>query len=373
MIAVDAPRWPAPLGGAALRARPRADALAGDCFHLAGLVGAGVALVDALDELASDARRRSHRTLWRGIGARVAGGAPLSIALADAPGAFDAELVALCRAGEADGSLHDALGAIEAALAARHELGRRARTALAYPAFAALVLGSTVAFLFGEVVPALDASGFAAGAAGDGAAPPWHARLLRAVAATVGVGGPPAALALGTLWAGWAAVRSASPAAALAGDRLALALSPAARLRATIESARFAGALARLHRAGEPLPDALGIALGGITRPALRGDLEAVRGRVAAGAGLGAALGDAPRVPRTLARFARAGESSGALPEALERAADALERDARTALERLERLVGPVLLSAVGAVLAWIVVSIVLPVYDAAIGAGLAS
>ena len=364
------------VASSARRHRAPPDALAAGCFHLAGLVGAGVPLVDALDEIAASEPRRARRALWHALGARVAGGAPLSVALGDAPRCFDAELVALCRAGEADGTLAEALGAMEATLAARADFVRRSRTALAYPAFAGLVLAATVLFLFGEVVPALDGAGFGpaggtTGAAGAGA--PWHARLLRAVAGAVSAWGIPIALAGAALWCGVRTACAVSPGVALRVDRLALRALPAARLRATLETARLAGTLARLHGRGAALPDALALAGTGLTRPALRGDVDAVRRRVVAGTSLGAALGDARHVPSTLARFARAGESAGALPAALERAAHVLERDALTALERAERLAGPALLCAVGAVLTWIVVSIVLPVYDAAIGAGLAS
>ena len=365
--------------GAAVAPAPRVrmplDALAAGCFHLAGLVGAGVPLVDALDELAAAEPRRARRALWLGLGARVAGGAPLSVALAEAPRHFDAELVALVRAGEADGALADALAEVEAALAARHEFRRRARTALAYPAFAGLVLAGTLLFLFGEVVPALDGAGFGAGsgAGATGVAAPWHARLLRAVASAASAWGPVAAVAAALAWLALRALVATSPAAALAWDRFALAALPGARLRATLETARLAGTLARLQRRDASLPDALALATGGVSRPALAAELDAVRRRVVAGASFGAALADARHVPSTLARFARAGEAAGALPAALERAARVLERDARTALERVERLAGPALLCAVGAVLTWIVVSIVLPVYDAAIGAGLAS
>ena len=368
-------------GASAHRVRMPLDALAAGCFHLAGLVGAGVPLVDALDELAAAEPRRARRALWLGLGARVAGGAPLSVALAEAPRHFDAELVALVRAGEADGALADALAEVEAALAARHELRCRARTALAYPAFAGLVLAGTLLFLFGEVVPALDGAGFGpgtgagagAGAGASGGGAPWHARLLRAVAAVVSAWGLVAASGAALAWLGLRALVAASSAAAVAWDRVALAALPGARLRATLETARLAGTLARLQRRGASLPDALELATGGVSRPALAAELDAVRRRVVAGASFGAALADARHVPATLARFARAGEAAGALPAALERAARVLERDARTALERAERLAGPALLCAVGAVLTWIVVSIVLPVYDAAIGAGLAS
>ena len=374
--------------GAAVAPAPRVrmplDALAAGCFHLAGLVGAGVPLVDALDELAAAEPRRARRALWLGLGSRVAGGAPLSVALAEAPRQFDAELVALVRAGEADGALADALAEVEAALAARHEFRRRSRTALAYPAFAGLVLAGTLLFLFGEVVPALDGAGFGpgggpGGGAGAGATggagndAPWHARSLRAVAAVVSAWGLVAAVAAALAWLALRALVATSPAAAMAWDRFALAALPGARLRATLETARLAGTLARLQRRDASLPDALALATGGVSRPALAAELDAVRRRVVAGASFGAALADARHVPSTLARFARAGEAAGALPAALERAARVLERDARTALERAERLAGPALLCAVGAVLTWIVVSIVLPVYDAAIGAGLAS
>ncbi len=342
-------------------------ALGAGCFHLAGLVGAGVSLVEALEHLGAGETNRRRRALWSALADRVAGGAPLSAALAEAPGWFDAEMVGLCRAGEAEGTLAAALGAMERSFAARDEFRRRARTALTYPLFAAATLGITLVFLFGHVVPALTEDGFGA----SSRAQAWHAHLLLGTASAVRTGGVPTlVVGAATVLLMRIAARRQGP-TSIALDGVALRALPGGRLAALLESARFARTVARLERREAALPEALAIATEAVGRPALRAELHAVRARVVGGTAFAAALGDARHVPRALARYASAGEASGGLPDALERAAHALEHDARTALERIERLVGPALLCAVGLVLLWIVVSIVLPVYDAAIGAGL--
>ena len=302
-----------------------------------------------------------------GVADRVARGAPLSVALADAPGCFDSEMVGLCRAGEAEGELAAALAAMERSFAARDEFRRRARTALTYPLFAAATLGATLVFLFGS----------------RGARP--RRRRFRSPVRRAGLARPTAAPdCLGGADGRCAGAGHRCGAGARASNRgtrrrcrrrrsrrRGVAGAARGRLAGLLETARFARTVARLERRDASLPGSLGIAAGAVGRPALRAALVAVRARVIGGAGFGAALRDARHVPPVLARYATAGEASGALPDALERAAHALEHDARTALERIERLVGPALLCVVGLVLLWIVASIVLPVYDAAIGAGL--
>ena len=67
----------------------------------------------------------------------------------------------------------------------------------------------------------------------------------------------------------------------------------------------------------------------------------------------------------------RVGESTGALDVALRNVGYFYERDVREAVGRLQTLIGPVFTLVLGALLFWIIVAVLGPIYDVITGAGL--
>ncbi len=98
-----------------------------------------------------------------------------------------------------------------------------------------------------------------------------------------------------------------------------------------------------LLRAGMPLVEALGALLEQTTKPRLQGVIYEVRDKVNAGATLGDALGEHPRVFSSLyVNMVRAGEVSGTLEGVLLRLADMLEHQAKLRSQILSSMAYPV-------------------------------
>lgn len=91
---------------------------------------------------------------------------------------------------------------------------------------------------------------------------------------------------------------------------------------------------------------------------------------VIAGGRLSQALADQGLVTPVALRLLRAGEMSGQLPAMLERAADFLDREATRRTELLSRLLGPLLMLALGTIIGLIVVMLYLPIFQLAEGLG---
>ena len=341
----------------AVPARLSDEALALACHRLAGLLGCGGALAAALHAIATDAPDRRERAAWHELGERVAAGAPLSSALAAQPATFGIDMVARVRAAEADGSLGAAFEDLERLAVQRGEHRSRLRAALAYPLLAAVTLSLAMGFLLVRIVPLLvDGVG-----AGLPAVPAWHAQPLlqasRWLSHPAGVGA-----AVGSVVTGGALFwYLASTGRGIGG---------AGRIGAAFELSRIAGTLSRLHAAGLPLDEALDIAARGCAGSRRREGLLSARRRLVGGASLSDALSGAQAVPALFVRFVAAGESAGTLDAALSRVADHHEREARRRLASAEALTGPVVLAVFGAVLLWVIVSVLLPVYERALGAG---
>jgi len=65
-----------------------------------------------------------------------------------------------------------------------------------------------------------------------------------------------------------------------------------------------------------------------------------------------------------------AGERAGVLNEALRQCAEQMQSNARYSLDRIERLIGPVMLCLLGALMLWVVIAVLGPIYDAVDQAG---
>jgi type II secretory pathway component PulF len=106
---------------------------------------------------------------------------------------------------------------------------------------------------------------------------------------------------------------------------------------------------------------------------ALQHQLVQVRQQILTGSGFAEALAKARWVPSTLIRLVAAGESAGALEQALMQASEQLHMSASHSVDRIESLINPVLLGIIGGCMLWVVISVVLPVYDAVMAVGVTS
>jgi len=348
-------------GGRGRRTGYTAGTLSQPLFHLRHLLAAGVPLTDALTDVAALEPRGARRALWSGAAERVDAGAGLARAFVAFPREFDATALALVRAGEASGRLVILLGELEAHLRWRHELAARLRTATLYPAFATLLLLGVVGFLLGHVVPLL-----ADFLAANGAPLAWHGKLLLDLGEIVGRHGAALAVSIAVMFMLFLFAPRFGEAGHLVHDATILRVWRTGPLVAALATARWARATALLYRAGVPLDEALAIAEGTLGNRVLERELAEARRAVLAGLALGAALAECRSVPPTFARLVRAGEAAGALGDALDQGAAQLRQSSAHTIARLEALTGPALLCITGALLLWIVVSVLSPLYAGA-------
>ncbi|OZB16919.1 MAG: hypothetical protein B7X58_04755 [Marinobacter sp. 34-60-7] len=127
---------------------------------------------------------------------------------------------------------------------------------------------------------------------------------------------------------------------------------------------RFASTLSILVGGGVPILPALQGAADALANTALRRDVADAITRVREGASLARALGVHRRFPPILLQLIHSGESTGRLPEMLDRAA----RGEASALERrillLTTLLEPALILVMGLIVALIVVAVLLPIIE---------
>ncbi|AVR87562.1 Type II secretory pathway, component PulF [Thauera aromatica K172] len=150
------------------------------CFHLEQLLSAGIPPFDSLAALRDASPHPRTRAMVCALLAAVERGKPLSDAAAALPGAFSPVAVGLLRAGEAAGTLPQAVRDIGTALARDDELAAHARRIAIYPAIVGGILLLAVVVALTELVPELEKL-----ARSTGQALPLQTRILVALSHAV--------------------------------------------------------------------------------------------------------------------------------------------------------------------------------------------
>jgi general secretion pathway protein F len=135
-------------------------------------------------------------------------------------------------------------------------------------------------------------------------------------------------------------------------------------------TARFARTTATLLRSGVPLLTTLEIVQGLLENRYLQQALEVVREKVTGGAGLSEPLRDAGVFPAMLPQMAAVGERSGELEGMLVKVAEIYEHQVQTRLNGLMALLEPLMILLMGSVVGFIVLAVLLPIFQASQGMG---
>lgn len=327
--------------------------------ELATLLAAGMTVVEAVDTLGAKARENDVTPL-RLLLARLNEGKPLSDALQSSEGSIPPILVAAVRASETSGQVNQALRDYLRYDGMVRALIRKTVSSAIYPA---VVVGFGLLItllLLGYVVPRF------AGLYGDnlqGASIPTKALLalattLREHGAWIALGMAATVVALvfsvltGALW------RRVFP--------WLIKIGTVHRLVRMFTLARLYRGLEFLVRGGYSVPEALSLAIPLAQQGGLGTALEQARSRVINGKLLSESFAAEGLTDIVSERLLAVGERSGQLVTVL----DALGALYSTALEdkidRLSRIIEPLLLMLVGAIVGLIVLLMYMPVFDLA-------
>lgn len=347
-------------GQAAGRGRaPSRQDLALFTRRLADLASAGLPLDRVLQVVADQSESGVLKRISEEALGDVRGGMPISQALAKHPKYFNSVFTQTLRAGEASGQF----GEVASRLAdtQEKEVTRRGQvvSALVYPCVLASTSLGVIVFLITFVLPRL--SGVFAEMGDD---LPMTTRALLGSSAFVTQYWP---ILLILMAGGIIGLRAwfATNSGAEARDRFLLTapiIGPVVQ-KATVS--RFARVLGTLVYGGVPILEALEIAgLSASNRVFLKG-AQAVEAEVRAGRSIAEAMRDAGGFPPVLTHMVGVGEEIGDLPKMLGRVADSLDFEVDTGIRRLVALVEPTIVLSMGTVVGFVVLSVLLPIYQA--------
>lgn len=336
---------------------PRAEII-NFCFHLEHLTRAGIPLLDALKDLHDSLEHPDFRKVVGLLAESIEGGQTLSHAMAAHPAAFDEVTANLIRAGEVSGRLPEVLASLAESLRWEDELASHTKKLMLYPAFVTLIVLSATVFLMISLVPQL--KGFV-GTMGHTL--PLHARLLFAISDLIVAHWPllplPPIAALGL---GFAV--HANPSAHTWMDRWKLRLPLFGEIIQKIVLSRFASIFAMLYASGIPVLESLRTTQSIVGNAAVREALEQAEQAIREGRQIAAAFRETGIFPPLVVRMLHIGENTGGLDSALRNVSYFYNRDVRSAVAKAEALVEPLLTLVTGALLSWVMLSVLGPLYD---------
>ena len=326
--------------------------------QLATLLAAGQPLDRALSILLEVPEAEEARKVVGRIREIVRGGAPLSVALEQQHGLFPRLYVNLVRAGESGGGLDDALRRIADYLERSRELRSRVINALIYPVIMIGLVLVSLTFLLVAVVPTFEElfASMDSDVAWYTLAVLWTSQVLRGFWWLI--------LLVLVLAGWWLNSKWADPAWRLRLDARLLASKLVGPLVARLDTARLARTLGTLVGNGVPLLTALNLAGNVLSNRVLAAALEEAAAEVKSGSGLGYALGRQKLFPRLAVQMIQVGEESGEMDTLLMKVADTYDLETRNAIDRLVSLLVPAITLGMAALIAVIILSVLMPIYD---------
>jgi type II secretory pathway component PulF len=325
--------------------------------EMAALLGASIPIPQALESLGEEEEMPALKEVVLGISESVRKGVALSAALEEHPRLFNKLYVSMVRVGEEAGVLPKVMADLANLLEHEDEVRGEVLAAVSYPAF---VLGFgliTVAVLLTVVMPRVFSM-----FEGMLQLLPLPTLILLRLSAIFQRHWPWILTALAGVTVGlrW---YFRSPAGAFLWDRWKLKLPVMGGVFRAAALGRFARTLGTLVKSGVSLLPALKIVENTIGNQALASLIARVSEETRGGDSLATPLRKLGIFPRTVIQMIDVGEETGKLDEMLLKVADIEERHMRAHTKTLISLLGPALILVVGALVGFMVIALLLPIF----------
>lgn len=329
------------------------------CFHLEQLARAGVPILDGLTDLRDSIEHPRFREVIAVLIENIEGGQTLSQAMSIHTDVFSQVFVNLVRAGESSGQLPEVLVSLTESLKWEDELASHTKKLLIYPAFVATVVLAATFFLMIYMVPQLKLF-----VKNMGQVLPLQTQVLFFVSDLLVNFWYLFLLAPIIAFAVVQFLIRTDPMARLRLDGLKLRLPVLGPILKKIILSRFANTFAMLYASGIPILESIRTTQDIVGNRVVRQALQRVEQSIREGRNVAAAFHDVGLFPPLIVRMLRVGENTGGLDKALLNVSYFYTRDVKESVSKAQALIEPMLTLFMGALLGWIMLSVLGPIYD---------
>lgn len=328
--------------------------------QLASLLKGGVPLFQALSIITNQLEVEKEREVVGFLRDQVRGGSSLSEALKAYPGIFDRLFVYSVQAGEKAGALDSVLDYQADLLENRATVRGEIRTALTYPAIMAVVGSAVLLFLIGYVVPMVmkifDRMNQKL---------PLATRMLLDLTNFVNSYLLVVAVLSALLIAALVQWVRKNPRGKAAWDTFLLKVPVYGQLYQMIMISRFAKIMSTLLKSGVHMLQSLVVVGSTIQNSVIAGAVSKMAEMVERGADLSLALRQSEvAFPGYVADMVTVGETSGNIEGMLDTVSRYYDTRAKQRIATLTAMVEPLIIVIMGVIIAFILVSIMLPLFE---------
>lgn len=327
---------------------------------LSAMLGAGLAVVPALEMLRDQAESKSLKNLLSEIVNDVNAGIPISTSLAKYPETFDSIYINLIKAGESSGSLDGFLKKICSNMEKRIKIVKQLKSALTYPVIlltvAVLVIGVMLTF----VVPV-----FAEMYAGSGATLPAPTQIIMSISTFIrSFAFLLIIIILVSVYVffKWRMGTNINFKSLVHKNLLKLPVFGELISNSTI--ARFSNVLSNLVSSGVSLLEALEIAKESISNEYIKEGVEILKRNIFSGKSFEEVLKNDPRFPATFKSFVSVGERTGKLNDMLLSISTFYEDEFDGSVDKLSQLLEPVMILFLGVTIGFILIAMYMPIFN---------
>jgi general secretion pathway protein F len=339
--------------------------------QLAILLRAGMPLLFSLEALTEQLREGTEgRFNWSGrkdaflanvmedIAISVDSGSSLAASLSKHPEIFPDYYVGMIAAGEESGNLEQVLLHLADMLEKRLNTSAKVKSALAYPAVMVVVAGGVVGFLLGFVVPDITRIFVE-----NNQPLPWPTHLLISISSFVKTFAPLMIVLTGVaLFAAVAAYKTKQ--GRLLADRWKLKMPLFGSLLLKLEIARMSRMLGIMLASGIPILNALQIVKKVVHNSLIADSIDRIRDVIGKGDTIANAVKKTRLFPPIISHILSTGQASGDIETSLLSIADMYDNEIEITAKTLTTLLEPAILLVMGVVVAFIVLAVLLPIFQ---------
>lgn len=329
------------------------------CFHLEQISRAGIPILDGIRDLRDSTDNTRFRDILTALLEDMEGGKLMSQAMAAHPAVFDTLMISLVKTGEHTGLMREVFASLGDTLKRQDELAAQTQRLLIYPGMVLGLVGVIIVLLLLFLVPQIVQL-----MQGMGLALPIQTRVLLWLSQMLKIIWPlllivPVVAGMTGLW-----ILRRSERARFWADDIKLHLPVVGSILHKIALARFANFFALMYRSGISILDALTVGETLAVNRVVADAIQRARVRIGNGESLSESFQSSSVFPPLVIRMLRVGETTGALDTALENVNYFYSREVRESTERALKLLEPALTLILGSIMALIVGSVLLPMYD---------
>jgi general secretion pathway protein F len=326
--------------------------------QLADLLGSGLTIMNSLDILSKQTENKRLRGVVAEIRDHIKSGNTFASSLNHYPSIFSPLYISMVYSGEASGTMEGVLNRLADFLEEQEEFKTKVQAALAYPALMASVGLVTIIVLLTFVMPRV------VGIFEDlGQALPFITLMLLGISNF-----------MRTYW--YIAVASVlflvflirqisrTPEGKSFLDSLKSNFPILGLLLKKTDIARFARTLGTLLNNGVTILQSLEIVEGIVSNELAKKEIKEAFTKVRDGSPLARALTEGTYFPLFVTNMIAVGEESGQLESALLKVADSYERETDKMIKIVSSLIEPIMILVMGLVVGFIVISILLPIFQ---------